>query len=401
MKKILLLSLCLLYSFYSSAQTEKGMLLMNGKVFSNSALSTNGRTNETNHFLSAQTEAGLFLNKRNLVGARLSFQLNDNHRKNLFTLEVEDNLDLLSELSSFYRFYPFPNRRLGLFGEMQLSILGDSQNTTVFYNQFKAQVGAGAYFFLRENLAFELSFAKPFYHSDGLFNAPNIVANIGLLGTFKRPVKTRLPRLEDTYLFVRNFYYGFGIQRSFNPIGQRNAQRLQVSLNAGFFFTSNWLVDFSYSFEDFGQDNGVDSFGDLRLESAFFIRLNKKGTYLRPSAGFKLETGSRIDRANPNLIGFQKSTYTGHLEIAQFIGDQLIFGGGTSLVMTRYDVLANHFQFNATVRLTYFVNQDFAFELIGNYYINDIFVNRTNVDLILELTSVNAELKVRHLLFQK
>ncbi|MGK0365377.1 MAG: hypothetical protein ACI85O_002443 [Saprospiraceae bacterium] len=396
MKKVLFLSIYLFLLNQLIGQTEKGMLLLGGKVFSNSSLSTNSRTNETNHFISAQSEVGVFLSKRNLLGTRLSFQLNDNKKKNVNTQEVEENLDYQTEISNFYRFYPMPNKRFGLFGETQLTLIGNSQNTDAFHGQFKAQIGAGVYLFMTRNLAFEMSFLTPLYYTQGLDNPPKLIANFSLIRNFKRPVQTLLPKLEDTYLFVRNFYYGLGIRRSSDNIPLN-----QISVNTGFFISSHWLIDVNYSFEDFDKGFRSNSFGDLRIESAFFIRLNQKGTYLRPSVSFKLETGDRLRIANPSLAGFQKFAYIGNLEVAKFIGDQLIFGGGGSIVMTRFDIKANHIQFNGNIRLTYFINKDFAIELKGAYYINDSFVNNTPDPLILELTQVNTELKIRHFFFQK
>ena len=405
MKKLLLLSLSIIYCFQLCAQTEKGMWLMNGKVFSSSSLSTNDRTNEENHFFFVQSEIGFFLNKKNLIGTKLSFQLNDNKEINLFTQELEKNLDYSSELSSFYRFYPLPNKRLGFFSEMQFSLLGDSRNISGFYKQFRAQIGAGAYFFLRRNLAFEMSFSKPFYQTTGLNSRPSLIANFSLIRNFKRPVKTQLPKLEDTYLFVRNFYYGLGIQRSFNQSSLNQFPSpnsgLQFSINTGFFLSSHWLIDLQYSLQDFNLGTPSNIFTDFRLESAFFIPLNNKGTYLRPSATLRLENKGRISSRNSDLLGFRKLAYIGNLEITQFFGDQVIIGGGGSMVFTTFGPKVEHFLFNANLRLTYFVTKDFAIEYKGAYYINDSLNNRTGDDLILDLTNVNAELKIRHFFFQE
>jgi len=377
------------------------MLLLGGSIFSNSTLSTNTRTNEENKSLNVETEVGLFLTKRNLIGTRISFQSNYSRGINIFTGIEEQNFDYLSELSSFYRFYPIPKKRLGIFGEMQLTLIGNSQTPDSFYKEFKAQIGTGAYVFLTDNLAFEMSISSLLFHQTSINNEPpKLIANFSLLRNFKGPRKTRLPKLEDTYLFVRNLYYGLGVMRSFNDL-PTNIPRNRISLNSGFFIGSHWLLDVNYTFEDFRQFFSNDSFSELRLESAFFIRLNQKATYLRPSLSFKLEGGSRIRRANPDLAGFRKFAYIYNLEVAQFFGDQLIFGGGASMVMTRFDVRANHFQFNTNLRLTYFVTKDFAVEATGAFFLFDKFVNRTTGDLNLTLSSVNSEIKIRHFLFQK
>jgi len=402
MKKIILFCFSLLFYFSMNAQLEKRMLLLDTNVFSNNLLSTNTRTNEETTFLSVRTKTGLFLNTNHLLGTRLSLRYSSNKRRSQFTNQQERNINSVSEINPFYRFYPFSKKRVGIFGEVQLGLIGNSRNPNFYFNQFKAQLGAGAYVFITKNIAFEANFLTPIFYSRGLNDPAKFLGEFGIISNFKRPKPTRLPKLEDTYLFVRNLYYGFGFQQSSNG-NIRDTPRRQLALNAGFFIGMHWLFDLSYSFEDFNFGSGIssNSFGDLRLESAFFIRLNEKGTYLRPAVSFKLETGRQIGNANPSLIGFQKSIYVNDIEVAQFIGDQLILGGGASMVLTRFDVKADHFQFNANLRMTYFLTKDFAIEYKGAFYINDKFVNNTDEQLLLTLSHINAELKIRHFLFQK
>ena len=399
MKKILLLKLCLLSVFQLLGQTEKGMWLMSGNLFSYGTSSIDRNINAEGLLLNAQSEAGLFLSKRNLVGVRATLLLDKNRVLNPFTNLQEEDLDVFSELSGFYRFYPIPKRRIGCFGELQFSMVGSSLGVESFFEHYKVQFGAGAYFFMTKNLAFEMSLSKPLHQSAGLQNTPDLLVNFSLLRNFKRLPKTRLPRLEDNYLFVRNLYYGLGIARQYK--GFTTVPSTQTSLNLGFFLGSHWLFDINYSFEDFGRQFRSNTFGVLNLESAFFIKLNKKGTYLRPAVGFNVEDGSRILRANPDLSGFNKFAYIGSLEIAQFYGDQIIFGGGASMIMTRFGLLADHFQFNANARLTYFITKDFALEYKGAFAVTDNFVNKTNRDLRLTLSRVHAEFKIRHFLFQQ
>ena len=401
MKILLLLSLCFFSFIQLNGQTEKGMWLMGGKVFSSSTLSTEKLTNSENHILFIQSETGYFLNKKNLIGAKMLILFNDRKRVNLATQQFEKNLNYSSELASFYRFYPFSNKRLGIFGEMQFSLLGNSRNINVFYNQFRAQIGAGGYFFFRRNLAFEMSFSKPFYQTEGLSIAPKLLVNFSIIRNFNRPIKTQLPRLEDTYLFVRNFYYGFGIQRSFTQSPTSLSSGLQFSINTGFFVSSHWLIDVEYSVQNFAVSTASNIFTDLRLESAFFIRLNEKGTYLRPSATFRLENNGRVSTTNPDLFRLKSLGYIGKIELTQFLGDQVIIGGGGKLSWTKFGPLADHLQFSASLNLTYFINEDFAIEYKGAYYINDKFINRTEDPLFVNVTNVNAELKIRHFFFQK
>lgn len=400
MKKIFLLNLCLIYTLQLWSQTEKGMWLMDGKLFSNSTLSTDSRTNEENNFVLIDSEIGLFVNRKNLIGTKLSFQFNYNKGKNLFSQQLETNVDFTSELATFYRFYPFPDKKFGVFGEMQFSLLGNSQNANAFYNQFRAEIGAGAYVFFRKNLAFELSLSKPFIQTEGLNPLQKLTVNFGLVRNFKRPTKTQLPRLEDNYLFVRNFYYGLGVQRSFQQLSFPARSNSKFSINAGLFIGSHWLIEAEYFSQNLNL-NRLNKFSELQLSSIFFIKLNKKGTYLRPSASFKLENNGIISRTNSVLLGFREYAYIGKIELAQFLGDQTIIRGGGTFILTNFGPQVDHFQFNVSLGLTYFVNEDFAIEYTGGYFIKDKLVNRTGENLILELSNVNAELKIKHFLFQK
>jgi hypothetical protein len=396
----------LFFIIYSllSAQTEKGMWMMNGKIFSNSSISTDKQTNSESHLHYIKADIGYFMNKKNLIGTRLLFHFHDRNRRNFLSQRIENIFEFTSELSSFYRYYPFPDKKLGFFGEGQASLLGNSLNINAFYGQFRTQIGAGAYIFFRPSLAMELSFSKPFYQTAGLTEMPKLVANFSITRNFKGPQRTQLPKLEDTYLFVRNFYYGLGYQRNYKESQSGSSIRTgsQFLVNAGFFVSSNWLIDLEYSIYDYASAIRRNIFIDLRLESAFFIRLNGRGTYLRPSASFKLENNGRFrHNNNPDLFGFRKNSYIGNLELTQFLGDQVIIGGGGTFGYTKYGPEVDYLQFNASLRLSYFVTKDFAIEYKGSFYIHDKLINRTGNDVILDLTNVNAEVKIRHFFFQK
>jgi len=401
MKKIFFVSLCILFVFQLAGQTEKGMWLLGGQVFSSNSFSTDKRTKTENHIHYINSEVGYFLTKKHLVGTKLFFHFRDRKMINSASQQFDKSLEFNSALSGFYRFYPLADKRLGFFGEMQFSILGASQNVNTFYNQFRAQVGFGGYFFLRKDLAFEMNFAKPFYQTSGLSDIPKIVTNFSIIRNFKSNTKTQLPRLEDSYLFVRNFYYGLGFQREI-PISARSLRSgTNFSVNTGFFLGSRWLIDLQYSVRDFASLTRSHIFIDLQLESAFFIRLNEKGTYLRPSTTFRFENQGRIPSNNPDLRGFRKLGYIGKLELTQFLGDQTIIGGGANIVWTTFGPAVAHFRINAALRLSYFINENFAVEYKGNFYLNDRLINRTDNDVILNLTNVNAEVKIRHFFFQK
>lgn len=401
MKKIFILNLYVMLTIQLIGQTEKGMWLVGGSFLSHSATSTINATIDEDKILSIESETGLFLNKKNLVGVRTLFQFENRTGRSIFTGNFEENPIYQVEFSSFYRLYPFPEKKLGVFGELQGTIIGQSNNSSNFFNQFKTHIGAGAYFFIRKNLAFEMSLSRQFYSSIVQNGKSELIVNFSLLRNFKRPAKTYLPRLEDAYLFVRNFYYGLGIQRHYNQVPFSAKPQYKISVNTGIFIGSRWLLDIEYAFEDFNSSRSPRSFGEFRLESSFFVPLNKKGTYLRPSVGYRLETGLSLRRANPDLeFGDSKFAYLGHLEIAQFVGDQFIFRGGTSFIVTKYGRIADYYLLNATLRMTYFINEDIALECVGAYYIHDKFINHTEGDLRLELTRMNAEFKIKHFFFR-
>lgn len=385
------------------SQNEAGMWLFGGNFFYNESNLEMPQSSQITVGLQLKNTAAYFISEQNALGIEL--QMNFENRKIEFLNGSGGNSferEAVSNLTPFYRKYFFSDSKLNLFAEgaasFRLSTDRSNVRTQSLELGLSGLLGAGAQLYFTKNNAIEASFRFPFFRSE-ILREEDFSIRFSLLRTFVRPNQAQLPKLEDKYLFVRNFYYGFSIISDYNAVGVNSNS---LGFNIGFFLGDYWLFDLNFARSSSALTNLSLAFNRFSAESSVFIRLNERGLYLRPTLNFTTTRnnnngavlGSPIFTDNQFSVG-------GSIEAAHFLKSRLLFGGG---VFTAYQFEP---QLNAVLdlavgtRCTYFLTEDLAIEGLARFPIAHKIIDELGEEAGGRVQLILLDFKLRAFFFQE